>query len=47
MSFENIKRNERRFRKSPRRTAGNWMDSMTPEGQALYCNDHVENAYGF
>ena len=47
ITFENIKRNERRFRKSPRRTAGNWMDSMTPEGQALYCNEYVENAYGF
>ena len=23
------------------------MDAMTPQGQALYCNEHVENAYDF
>ena len=23
------------------------MDAMTPQGQALYCNEHVDNAYGF
>ena len=23
------------------------MDAMTPQGQALYCNEHVSNAYDF
>ena len=23
------------------------MDAMTPQGQALYCNEHVDNAYDF
>ena len=47
INFENIKRNPKRFRKTARRTGGNWMDAMSPQGQALYCNEYVENAYGF
>ena len=43
----NIKRNPSRMRKSPRRTASNWIDNMTPQGQALYCNEFVDNAYNF
>ena len=43
----NVKRNPNRFRRPARRTATNWMDAMTPQGQALYCNEHVDNAYGW
>lgn len=43
----NIKRNPARIRRSPRRTASNWIDSMTPQGQAIYCAEFVENASGF
>ena len=45
--MENIKRNPKRFRKVARRTAGNWIDAMTPQGQAIYCAEFVENASGF
>jgi len=45
--MNNIKRNPNRLRKVSRRTATNWMDAMTPQGQALYCNEHVENAYAW
>ena len=44
--MNNIKRNPYRFRKPARRTAQNWIDVMTPQGQALYCAEHVENASG-
>tara|TARA_R100001163_G_C4971772_1_gene131394 strand:- start:279 stop:425 length:147 start_codon:yes stop_codon:yes gene_type:complete len=43
----NIKRNPNRFRRPARRTATNWMDALTPQGQALYCGEFVENAYNF
>jgi hypothetical protein len=43
----NIKRNPNRFRRPARRTATNWMDAMTPQGQAIYCNEFVDNAYNF
>ena len=45
--MQNIKRNPYRIRKIARRTAGNWIDAMTPQGQAIYCAEHVENAAGF
>ena len=45
--MNNIKRNPDRIRKKARRTATNWMDAMTPQGQALYCNEYVSNAYDF
>ena len=45
--MKNIKRNPNRLRKVARRTAGNWIDSMTPQGQAIYCAEFVENAAGF
>ena len=35
------------MRKVARRTAGNWIDAMTPQGQALYCAEHVENSYNY
>jgi len=45
--MENIKRNPARLRRSSRRTAINWMDAMTPQGQALHANEHIDNAYGY
>ena len=45
--MNNIKRNPNRMRKIARRTAGNWIDAMTPQGQAIYCAEFVENAAGF
>ena len=47
VNMQNIKRNPYRIRKIARRTAGNWIDAMTPQGQAIYCAEHVENAVGF
>ena len=47
MSFENIKRNEFRARKKSGRARTNALASMTPQGQAVYCNREVFNAYGF
>tara|TARA_R110002020_G_C15907296_1_gene741606 strand:- start:463 stop:630 length:168 start_codon:yes stop_codon:yes gene_type:complete len=45
--MKNIKRNPSRIRKTARRTAGSWIDNMTPQGQAIYCAEFVENASGF
>ncbi len=45
--MKNIKRNPNRMRKTARRTATNWIDAMTPQGQAIYCAEFVENAAGF
>ena len=45
--MNNIKRNPDRMRKKARRTATNWIDAMTPQGQAIYCAEFVENAAGF
>ena len=47
INFENIKRNPKRFRKVSGRKRTNWIDKMTPQGQALYCAEHVENAYNY
>tara|TARA_B100001094_G_C17960303_1_gene685077 strand:- start:458 stop:682 length:225 start_codon:yes stop_codon:yes gene_type:complete len=46
INMKNIKRNPNRMRKIARRTATNWIDSMTPQGQALYCAEFVDNASG-
>jgi hypothetical protein len=46
-SFENIGRNQNRFRKVSGRKRTSWIDKMTPQGQAIYCAEHVENAAGF
>jgi hypothetical protein len=45
--MKNIKRNPDRMRKKARRTATNWMDAMTPQGQAIYCNEFVDNSYAY
>jgi len=45
--MNNIKRNPSRIRKVSGRPRTNWIDSMTPQGQAIYCAEHVENASGF
>jgi len=45
--MNNIKRNPNRFRRPARRTATNWIDAMTPQGQAIYAAEFVENAAGF
>ena len=47
LKAKNIKRNPNRMRKTARRTATNWIDAMTPQGQAIYCAEFVENAAGF
>ena len=44
--MKNIKRNPDRIRKKARRTAINWVDAMTPQGQALYAAEFVDNASG-
>ena len=46
-SFENVARNQNRFRKVSGRKRTSWMDKMTPQGQAIYCAEFVENAAGF
>ena len=43
---KNIKRNPNRMKRVPRRTAINWVDAMTPQGQALYAAEFVDNASG-
>ena len=47
MSFDNIKRNEFRARKKSGRARTNPLRSMTPQGEAMYCNRHIDNAYGY
>ena len=44
--MKNIKRNPNRMKRVPRRTAINWVDAMTPQGQALYAAEFVDNASG-
>ena len=34
------------MKRVPRRTAINWVDAMTPQGQALYAAEFVDNASG-
>jgi len=47
MSFRNIKRNPKRLRKVSGRPRNNALDSMTPQGEALWCNRNIKNAYGY
>ena len=47
MSFENIKRNEFRARKKSGRARKNAMNAMTPQGEAVWYNREVPNAYGY
>ena len=47
INFENIKRNPKRFRKVSGRKRSNALNGMTPQGQALYCAEFVENAYNY
>tara|TARA_B100000809_G_scaffold254108_1_gene290899 strand:- start:689 stop:883 length:195 start_codon:yes stop_codon:yes gene_type:complete len=47
INFDNIKRNPKRFRKTSGRARTSPVDSMTPQGQALYCAEFVENAYNY
>ncbi len=42
--MKNIKRNPNRMKRVPRRTATNWMDAMTPQGQAMWAARNVENS---
>ena len=44
--FKNIKRNPARIRKSPRGRTST-IESMTPQGQALWCAKNIENAYNY
>ena len=43
----NVKRNPDRFRLKSGRARTSPADSMTPQGQALYCAEHCENAYNY
>ena len=45
--WKNIKRNENRARKKSGRARTNALNSMTPQGQALWAMRNVENAHGF
>ena len=42
--WKNIKRNENRARKKSGRARTNALNSMTPQGQALWCARNVENS---
>jgi len=45
--WQNIKRNENRARKKSGRARTNTLRSMTPQGEAMYCNRHIDNAYAY
>jgi hypothetical protein len=45
--MENIKRNENRFRHKSGRARTNALNSMTPQGEAVFCNRNIDNAYGY
>lgn len=47
MTWNQIKRNEFRARKKSGRARTNAVATMTPQGQAIYCNREIENAYGY
>ena len=44
--WQNVKRNEFRARKKSGRARTNALNSMTPQGQALWCAEHIDNASG-
>jgi hypothetical protein len=45
--FKNIKRNPKRIRKVSGRVRSSALASMTPQGEAVYCNRNIKNAYGY
>jgi len=45
--MENIKRNENRFRHKSGRARTNALNSMTPQGEAIWCAENIENAYNY
>jgi len=45
--FKNIKRNPKRLRKVSGRARSSALASMTPQGEAVYCNRNIKNAYGY
>ena len=45
--WKNIKRNENRARKKSGRARTNALNSMTPQGLALWASRNVGNAFGF
>ena len=45
--MKNVKRTPDRFRLKSGRARTSPVDSMTPQGQALYCAENVENAYNY
>ena len=47
MSWKNVARNEHRVRKKSGRARKNAMNGMTPQGEAVWCNREVPNAYGY
>ena len=42
--WKNIKRNDNRVRKKSGRARTNALNSMTPQGQAMWAARHVENS---
>ena len=42
--WKNIKRNENRVRRKSGRARTNALNSMTPQGQAMWCARNVENS---
>jgi hypothetical protein len=40
-------RNEHRFRQKSGRARTNALNGMTPQGEAIWCAEHIENASGF
>ena len=45
--WKNVKRNENRIRRKSGRARTNPVNSMTPQGQALWASKNVGNAFGF
>ena len=41
------RRNENRIRRKSGRARTNAVNSMTPQGQAIWCAEHIENAYNY
>jgi hypothetical protein len=44
MNWKNIKRNENRLRRKSGRARTNTLNSMTPQGEALWAARNVENS---
>jgi hypothetical protein len=45
--MENIKRNPDRKRQRSGRARTNALNGMTPQGEAIWCAENIENAYNF